>query len=94
MDAKTMTEEVKVEVNKGLERLTTLRDEVKLHIHLASLDAKQEWNDKLEPRINEVSNEVSNSAHTASDASKAAIHELVTKVESFYAKLRGTNKSS
>lgn len=94
MDAKSMKNDVKNEVTKGLEKLTTLRDEVKLHIHLASLDAKQEWNDKLEPKINEVSKEVSSSAQTASDASKAAIHDLVTKVESFYAKLRGPNASS
>ena len=94
MDAKSITNDVKNEVTKGLEKLTTLRDEVKLHIHLASLDAKQEWNDKLEPRINEVSNEVATGAHTASDASKAAIHDLVTKVEGFYAKLRGTKASS
>jgi hypothetical protein len=89
MDAKTITDDVKNEVSKGIEKLTMLRDEVKLHIHLASLDAKQEWNDKLEPRINEVSN----SAQAATDASKAAVHELVTKVEGFYAKLRGTGAS-
>ena len=89
MDTKTITNDVKNEVSKGIEKLTMLRDEVKLHIHLASLDAKQEWNDKLEPRINEVSN----SAHNATDASKAAVHDLVTKVEGFYAKLRGTGAS-
>lgn len=90
MDAKTITNDVKNELAKGIEKLTMLRDEVKLHIHLASLDAKQEWDEKLEPRINEVST----SAHSAGDASKAAVHDLVTKVESFYAKLRGTNASS
>ena len=89
MDAKTITNDVKNEVSKGIEKLTMLRDEVKLHIHLASLDAKQEWNDKLEPRINEVST----SAQNATDASKAAVHDLVTKVEGFYAKLRGTSSS-
>jgi hypothetical protein len=90
MDAKTLTNDVKNEVSKGIEKLTMLRDEVKLHIHLASLDAKQEWNDKLEPRINEVST----SAHNATDASKAAVHDLVTKVEGFYAKLRGTGPTA
>ena len=89
MDAKSITNDVKNEVTKGIEKLAMLRDEVKLHIHLASLDAKQEWNDKLEPRISEVSA----SAHSATDASKAAVHDLVTKVEGFYAKLRGTNAS-
>jgi len=31
MDTKTITNDVKNEVTKGLEKLTTLRDEVKLH---------------------------------------------------------------
>jgi hypothetical protein len=90
MDAKGISEDVKNEVTKGLEKLTTLRDEVKLHLHLASLDAKQEWNDKLEPRINEVQS----TAHQVGDASRAAVHDLLTRVEGFYAKLRGAGSAS
>ncbi len=90
MDTKTIKDDVKTEVNKGVERLSTLRDEVKLHLHLASLDAKQEWNDKLEPHINEMQT----TAHQMSDASRAAVGDLVKKVEAFYAKLRGTPSAS
>jgi hypothetical protein len=36
------------------ETLGMLRDEVKLHLHLASLDVKKTWDTKLEPRINDV----------------------------------------
>ena len=90
MDAKGIREDVKSEVNKGIERLGTLRDEVKLHLHLASLDAKQEWDEKLEPRINEVQS----SAQQISDASRDAVSDLVKRVEGFYAKLRGTASAS
>ncbi len=90
MTAKEITNDVKAEVTKQLERLGTLRDEVKLHIHLASLDAKQEWNDKLEPRIHQVQE----SAHDASDASKAAVHDLVTHIEAFVSKLRPGNSKA
>lgn len=90
MEAKGIREDVKSEVTKGLERLGTLRDEVKLHLHLASLDAKQEWNEKLEPRITEVQS----SAHHVSDASRVAVADLVKRVERFYAKLRGTSSPS
>ncbi len=90
MDAKSITDDVKNEVNKGIEKLTMLRDEVKLHIHLASLDAKQEWNDKLEPRINEVQN----AAHNATEASRQAVHELVAHVEGFVTKLRAKKSPS
>jgi len=90
MDAKTIKEDVKTELNKGIERLGTLRDEVKLHLHLASLDAKQEWDEKLEPRINEMQS----SAQHAGDASRVAVTDLVKRVEGFYAKLRGTSSAS
>jgi hypothetical protein len=90
MDAKTISEDVKTEVTKGIERLGTLRDEVKLHLHLASLDAKQEWDDKLEPRIKEMQS----SAQHMSDASRVAVTDLVKRVEHFYTKLRGTSSPS
>lgn len=90
MTAKEITNDVKAEVNKQLERLGTLRDEVKLHLHLASLDVKQEWNDKLEPRIHQAQE----TALDASEASKTAVHELVSHLEGFVAKLRpGSQKS-
>lgn len=91
MTAKEISDDVKAEVSKQLERLGTLRDEVKLHLHLASLDAKQEWNDKLEPRIHQVQA----TASEATEASKTAVHDLVAHLEGFVAKLRpGSAKSS
>lgn len=77
--------DVKTELNKGIEKLATLRDEAKLHIHLASLDAKQEWNDKLEPSINDLQTK----ANDLGDTGKIVVLEMVDKVEAFVAKLRG-----
>ena len=85
MDAKDIKNDVKNEVWKGIEKLAMLRDEAKLHLHLATLDAKQEWSDKLEPRIDELQK----SAHELSDSSRTAVQDLVTKVEGFVTKLRG-----
>jgi hypothetical protein len=79
------TTDVKNELSKGLDKLTTLRDEAKLHLHLASLDAKQEWNEKLEPRIDELQR----GAAEMSDGTKAAVQDLLTRVEGFVANLRG-----
>jgi hypothetical protein len=45
--------ELKDEVKKGLEHLRTLRDEVRVRLHLAGMEAKQEWN-KLEPHLLDV----------------------------------------
>ena len=77
--------DVKAELNKGIEKLATLRDEAKLHLHLASLDAKQEWDDKLEPSINDLQTK----AADLGDTGKIVVLELVDKVEAFVSKLRG-----
>lgn len=91
MTAKELSNDVKTEITKQLERLGTLRDEVKLHLHLASLDVKQEWDDKLEPRIHQVQE----AASEATEASKSAVHDLVAHLEGFVTKLRpGSAKSS
>ena len=90
MDADKITNDLKAELHKGLEKLATLRDEAKLHLHLASLDAKQEWNDKLEPGINDMQTK----AAELTETSKAAVHELVERVEGFVTKLRSKTPHS
>jgi hypothetical protein len=45
--------DLKEELKKGLQGLQTLRDEVRVRLHLGSLDAKEEWN-RLEPHLLEV----------------------------------------
>jgi hypothetical protein len=90
MDAEKITNDVKNEVSKGLEKLATLRDEAKLHLHLATLDAKQEWDEKLEPRIDELQVK----AAELSESSKVAVQELVERVEGFVSKLRGKGSTS
>jgi hypothetical protein len=85
MDTKEITADVKNEVQKTMEKLATLRDEAKLHLHLATLDAKQEWDDKLEPKIAELQT----SAAQLTETSRTAVQELVTRVESFVDRLRG-----
>ncbi len=82
------TDNIKHEVDKGIEKLATLRDEVRLHLHLATMDAKQEWDAKLAPRVLEVEQ----TAKEISDASRTAVNELVFKVELFLEGLKPEKK--
>ena len=84
MSVNETVDDVKTEVTKRLARLATLRDEARLHLHLATLDAKKEWSDKLEPRIDELQR----TAHQLTDGSRSAVQELLGTVEGFVAKLR------
>lgn len=84
MSASGIADDVKTELSRGLDKLTTLRDEARLHLHLASLDAKQEWDEKLEPRINELQT----SASEVSDGTRSVVEDLLARVEGFVSNLR------
>lgn len=70
---------IRTEVDKNLQKLETLRDEVKLKLHLATREAKQEWDDKLAPRVLEVEQ----AAKNITEASRSTLSDLVAKVEGF-----------
>lgn len=76
---------IKHEIEKGLSKMSTLKDEIRVQLHLASLDAKREWDEKLEPKVVEVEA----IAKHATEASKAAVEELVSRLERFAKQLRG-----
>ncbi|MBX3260817.1 MAG: hypothetical protein KF782_14120 [Labilithrix sp.] len=84
------THQIKEEVDKNIERLAMLRDEVKLQLHLASLDAKKEWDEKLAPRVLEVEQ----SAKEITDSTRSSARELVGRLEDFLARLRDAARRS
>ena len=78
----TTAADLKDEVKKGLEQLTTLRDEVRVRLHLAGMEVKDEWN-KLEPHLFDVEQ----SAKEATEASRRAIGEAVDRLKKLRASL-------
>ncbi|MBX3219245.1 MAG: hypothetical protein KF795_01925 [Labilithrix sp.] len=84
------TEQIKEEVDKNIERLATLRDEVKLQLHLASLDARTEWDEKLAPKVLEAEQ----TAKELTEATRVSARELVTRVEEFLARVRESARHS
>jgi hypothetical protein len=75
--------ELKKELEKGVTKLQTLRDEVRVRLHLASLDLKDQWN-KLEPHLEEVEKK----AHDVTDDARAKLGEAVKKLEKLRESLR------
>jgi hypothetical protein len=70
--------ELKEELKKSIAALRTLRDEVRVKMHLASLDAKTEWN-KLEPHLFDLER----AAEEATEASRRKVEEAIQKVKKF-----------
>lgn len=77
-----VTSDLKADLQKSLESLQTLRDEIRVKLHLAGMDAKDAWN-KLEPKLHEVEK----LAEDVSETSRTAVHDLVKRLQEFRASL-------
>ena len=80
------TKDLKLEVKKSISLLYTLRDEVKLKMHLAGMDAKDEWR-KLEPRILKIETEIDHAAEDASESTQEAVEDIVKRLQKIRAQL-------
>lgn len=65
-------------IQQSLENLRRLRDEIRVQMHLASLEAKQRWA-QLEPKMHQA--EIM--AHDISDTARKAIEEIVAEFRHF-----------
>jgi hypothetical protein len=77
--------ELKIEIQKSVALMKTLRDEVRVKLHLAGMEAKDRWN-KLESNLVDIER----AAQDASDASSRAVAEAVGAIKSFRDSLKGS----
>lgn len=70
-------------MKENLGRLKTLRDEIRVDIHLASMDAKDKWKE-MEP----VMRDAEKLADEVSDVSRRAMEDLVEKFRRFRESVR------
>jgi len=74
--------EIRLDIQKNVERMRALRDEIRLKIHLAGMDARDEWR-KLEPKIEEVER----AAHHLTEATRAAASDAVKRLSNLRSRL-------
>jgi hypothetical protein len=74
------TQELKREIAHGRETLKTLRDEIRVKIHLAGMDARDRWT--------ALSADVDKMSHELSGATSAALAELVARFRELAASLK------
>jgi hypothetical protein len=83
--------DLKAEFDKSLAQLQTLRDQVRVKIHLAGLDAKAEWT-KLQPRLEAAEKTAVEAAAKAagdvSAATKSAVDDAVKALKEFRANFK------
>jgi hypothetical protein len=72
------TQELKQHLQQSLMHLKTLRDEIRVEIHLAGMEAKDSWK-KLEHRFADAENFAREASHT----SRQALEEIIEAFKSF-----------
>lgn len=86
-DFKTIQAGMKAESQKVMSELQTLRDELKLKIHLASAEGRDAWN-KLEPEIEQFERKLSDAAESATEDLKSAGGALKANLERLYQSIK------
>jgi len=69
------TTDLKREIQTSLGLIQTLRDEIRVRLHLAGMDAKEEWG-KLEVEITEVERIASDFSQETCHAASEAVRRL------------------
>jgi len=76
------TKDLKAELDKTVAHLKTLREEARVKVHLAGMEAKDRWN-KLEPELDKVQD----AAKEATDAAKHAATKGLNSLKEFLSSL-------
>jgi len=70
-------------MSKTLDELKTLRDEIKVKVHLATMEAKSEW-EQLEPKLASLEAKIEQDGQKA----VAAANDLIDDLASAFRKLK------
>lgn len=86
---KSMQDALKSESAKLVGELQTLRDEIKLKLHLANAEGRDAWN-RLEPQLNDFEQRVGKAADATLGELRNAGSELKSSLERLYQNLKKT----
>jgi hypothetical protein len=84
---KSIQDALKGESTKLVGELQTLRDEIKLKLHLANAEGREAWN-RLEPQLNDFEHKVGKAADATLGELRNAGSELKTSLERLYQNLK------
>ena len=88
-----MSNKAKHSLDNAIDELTRARDEVKVGLHLLSMEAKDKWSE-LESRILEIDDNLRAKGEAASEVSAERVHEVAKTVREFVEKNVRTIKGS
>jgi septation ring formation regulator EzrA len=79
--------QLKQDVDKAMEQLRSMRDEIRVHLHLANMEAKEAWK-KLEPRLGDIEQKMGE----VTEATRTKAQELLKRFSELRDRLKSKPK--
>ncbi|MBX7117003.1 MAG: hypothetical protein K1X64_21970 [Myxococcaceae bacterium] len=83
MKPTTLKSQLQQDITDAREDLRAMRDEIRVQLHLASMDLKDEW-EKLQPKLQEAEKVWD----VMSDATLETVHDVQKHLQAFKAKIK------
>lgn len=77
--------------DKGMAELRTLRDEVRLKLHLAGREARDQWESSIEPRFEKLEQQIRSATDNTMDTIRDGIDQARDAFRSFRDRLTGND---
>lgn len=77
----TVKEDIREQLEEGLDELKTMRDEIRVKLHLATMEAKGQW-EQLEPRVEEMERQVKEASEEAAHVARDGLDKLKASFKS------------
>ena len=74
-------------LESGLQELRTMRDEIRLQLHLAGQEARDQWEQHLEPRLENLELQLRNATDSTIDAVRDALDRARAAFRDYRAQL-------
>ncbi|MCS6911695.1 MAG: hypothetical protein RMK29_01935 [Myxococcales bacterium] len=81
------SDDIKQQLQGALGELKTLRDEIKVRLHLASMEAKTRWQQDLEPRLAQLETQLRDTGERVEEAARQRLAELMEAFGKFFISL-------
>lgn len=78
----------------GLQELRTLRDEIKVRLHLVGQEARDQWEKHLEPHIGRIEQQIKESSEDTREALKEALERARTAFREFRSRMTKDGQGS
>ena len=78
----------------GLQELRTLRDEIRVRLHLVGQEAREQWEKHLEPHVGRIEQQIKESTEDTREALKEALERARTAFREFRSRMTRDNGGS